>query len=996
MPGTPAYHAFVSYSHAADAALAPALRLALHKFAKPWYKTRALAIFLDQSSLSANPALWAAIERALSSAKHFILLASPESAASPWVRKEVDWWLRHRSVDSMLVLLTGGELIWASGGEDFDWTRTTSIARELAGRFPAEPLYVDLRAIKSEGSLSLRDPKFRAAVLDIAAPLHGRNKDDLDGEDIVQNRRTMRIARGVAVVMALLAAAAVWQAIAANQQRREAEVQRNEAITQRGVAERETARALTQEEIANEQRDIAEKQTVEAKRQERIATEQRDEAVRQRDLALARRLVSDSSRQIVNPLQWNLAMLLAIESMRKTPTADSYELLARLWRDGARTVASFPGEQVAAFSPDSRLIATAERHDLVVREARGGRERARVDRNSLALWDACFTPGSERVLGYNGDEAMLVDVAAGRVLRLPVEIERGGQVSVSANCRFLAAARDGKGYLFALESNTLVGGFPAPARATALAASDDGDGIAYAEGPAVTVVGVRSGARRGRWVADQNVTGAQFAQGERLALSVGTAGTVILDAATVRPIRTSPARGVLTSGGELSADLEREGRELVTWDVGRGVWTKRLALTRSATNLDWSDDGEFLVYGGGEGDGAARVLQSESWRQLARFAFPIDATSLTPAVSPSAVLVRISPSANLASAAVSNRAVVFEIHQDRAVVTLPAAVKPGAVALSRNAGRAAFRTIDGRVSVVDTATARELAAFECDSSRTPVRLSGNGRVVGAVCGASLVTYDVDAKRQLVRRPAAGAGSIAMSRDGALLFAGRELIRSATGTPLRPVPSGGVAAFDARGRRVAIANDAGIDLVDVQTAAAPRRLNPGIDLLESVGLSEDGQLLAAGGRNMRVKIFDTATGQLKQTLEHIEQDQWVFRIHRLVFSPSRALLATMADDPTDSNESGRPGTVRIFDVATGREIARFPFAEIAHDVRFAADDSALEIAVGRRRIRWERYPLAPSEVIAKACTYVQRNMEAIEWTRFMGDEPRRETCPAVSR
>ena len=162
---------------------------------------------------------------------------------------------------------------------------------ELAGRFPAEPLYVDLRFARTEGTLTLRNPRFRAAVLDIAAPLHGRNKDDLDGEDIVQNRRTMRIARGVAVVMALLAAAAIWQAIIASQQR-------NEAITQRGVAERETKRALEQEGIATEQRDIAQKQTIEAQRQEQIAS---DSATRRAPagLALARRLVSDASRQLV-------------------------------------------------------------------------------------------------------------------------------------------------------------------------------------------------------------------------------------------------------------------------------------------------------------------------------------------------------------------------------------------------------------------------------------------------------------------------------------------------------------------------------------------------------------------------------------------------------------------------------------------------------------------------------------------------------------------------
>ena len=140
----------------------------------------------------------------------------------------------------------------------------------------------------------------------------------------------------------------------------------------------------------------------------------------------------------------------------------------------------------------------------------------------------------------------------------------------------------------------------------------------------------------------------------------------------------------------------------MTWDVGRGMWTKRIPLSRSATNLAWSNDGEFLVYGGGEGDGSARVLQSESWRQLARFAFPSGASSNTPGVTPSRVRVRISPSGNLASAANSRNGVVFEIHRDRPIVILPSTVKPGPVALSANGKRAAFRTMNRTISVVDT------------------------------------------------------------------------------------------------------------------------------------------------------------------------------------------------------------------------------------------------------------------------------------------------------
>jgi len=51
------YNAFISYSHAADGKMAPALQEGLEKFAKPWYKIRNLNIFRDEASLSASPHL---------------------------------------------------------------------------------------------------------------------------------------------------------------------------------------------------------------------------------------------------------------------------------------------------------------------------------------------------------------------------------------------------------------------------------------------------------------------------------------------------------------------------------------------------------------------------------------------------------------------------------------------------------------------------------------------------------------------------------------------------------------------------------------------------------------------------------------------------------------------------------------------------------------------------------------------------------------------------
>ena len=54
---TMAFDAFMSYSHAADGRLAPALQRAMQRLAKPWYRVRALRVFRDETALLANPHL---------------------------------------------------------------------------------------------------------------------------------------------------------------------------------------------------------------------------------------------------------------------------------------------------------------------------------------------------------------------------------------------------------------------------------------------------------------------------------------------------------------------------------------------------------------------------------------------------------------------------------------------------------------------------------------------------------------------------------------------------------------------------------------------------------------------------------------------------------------------------------------------------------------------------------------------------------------------------
>jgi WD40 repeat protein len=243
------YDAFVSYSHAADGRLAPALQAALQSLAKPWYRRRALRVFRDKTSLSASPELWPAIEQALAQASYFVLLASPEAARSPWVDREVRWWRAHRGGDTVLVVLTDGQLVWDEAVGDFDPDRTNAIPPGLRGWFAAEPLWVDLRWARNEQHVSLRNPGFRDAVADLAAPLRGLPKDELVGEDIRQHRRVRRLARGAVALLALLAVLASSAAVVAVGQR-------NEARNQARIA---TSRLLaaTSQNLAGTHLDVA-------------------------------------------------------------------------------------------------------------------------------------------------------------------------------------------------------------------------------------------------------------------------------------------------------------------------------------------------------------------------------------------------------------------------------------------------------------------------------------------------------------------------------------------------------------------------------------------------------------------------------------------------------------------------------------------------------------------------------------------------------------------
>jgi hypothetical protein len=174
-----AYDAFVSYSHAKDKPVAAALQSVMQRLGNPWYRRRALRVFRDDTSLSATPSLWPSIEAALGDSRFLVLLASPEAAASPWVNKEVQWWLDHKSADTLLIAATDGELSWDNTTGDFAARDKISLPPVLAGRFASEPKWVDLRTYRD--GADPRDARFNRG----RRPLRRRHPRRAEGGPLV-------------------------------------------------------------------------------------------------------------------------------------------------------------------------------------------------------------------------------------------------------------------------------------------------------------------------------------------------------------------------------------------------------------------------------------------------------------------------------------------------------------------------------------------------------------------------------------------------------------------------------------------------------------------------------------------------------------------------------------------------------------------------------------------------------------------------------------------
>ena len=284
------YKAFVSYSHKNDKPTARAIRRALHRFAKPWYRQRNMHVFLDESDLSASPKLWTRIARSMSSSEYLVLLSCPASAQSKWVRKEVAYWLEKKPPDKILLALTDGRIVWDGSKSDFEWVKTDALPEELSGVFDEEPAFLDLSWVKNRDLNFVDEPRFAESIADLSSTLTGCPKDELLSEDALQHRVRKRI---VTIVVAALVTLCLAAGFSAHRAWRNAQIASSEARRARMA---QTDAELSRE-LAETQRRRAVRREMEARRALSTAALQRARALVEERNYLGARVLANLARQ---------------------------------------------------------------------------------------------------------------------------------------------------------------------------------------------------------------------------------------------------------------------------------------------------------------------------------------------------------------------------------------------------------------------------------------------------------------------------------------------------------------------------------------------------------------------------------------------------------------------------------------------------------------------------------------------------------------------------
>ena len=150
---SPGYAAFISYRHLPrDAEVACEVQRAIEEYRLPRHVAQAHQAFRppklgkcfrDEDELAASHSLPDSIREALAASRALIVICSPETQESPWVRREIEMFEQLHGRERIICVLAAG-----SPEESIPPILKTRLIPDASGvlrEMPAEPLAADLR-----------------------------------------------------------------------------------------------------------------------------------------------------------------------------------------------------------------------------------------------------------------------------------------------------------------------------------------------------------------------------------------------------------------------------------------------------------------------------------------------------------------------------------------------------------------------------------------------------------------------------------------------------------------------------------------------------------------------------------------------------------------------------------------------------------------------------------------------------------------------------------
>ena len=951
-----AYNAFISYSHTADGAIAAALQSALHSFAKPWYKLRALHIFRDRTNLAVNPALWSSIREALDQSLFFILLASSEAAASPWVAKEAEYWIGRNGPSHLLIVLTGGTLKWDHSSASFTAENNNALPASLFSAFPEEPLFLDLRwARDGAAPLRMREERFHEAVLQLAATLHNRPKDELDGVDI-RNRRHTRLLAATGLIAILLALLL--------------------ALRQTRVSHDESLRNLAASLAANSAKVLADSPdrvpeaallAIESTRinpsfegnsalraavsllpadVQFYAPESSDPAERVRDMAFSRDGATlavardDGSTQLIDVVDKRLiGNFTPDEQPAATIEIPSASQSVSLDNNSAVSV---------AFNSSASLIATGARDGVVhIWALPGARELLRVS-HGAPVSQVWFHPKADQLATASDDgHVRIFDVTRAAVLADFQCRDKMVSISFSPSGELLAAlSSEGVVSLFDPVHHKLLRRMGGGEAGFKLSFSENGKRVAIAIGDSASVWDVTTGR--------QLLKATHAASSETL-----NPQQWIIDAA-------------ISSNGELLAYAARGDNLARVWNVETGRQILELKHSSAVAAVAFNANGTQI--GTGSYDGTARVWELPSGRELQRIAraggAEVVAFSLT--------------DSRFAAGGVDGSVSVSKSRRADRLASFDSPAYVRSVAFSPDGRRFAIGTISAhfeplvRIAEIDGNALRDIEfhgapvidkLFFVDPNRVIAQWSNK---------LFLITVDQSKVTRLPGVPGEmridpwGRG-LASQQDGvSRLYTLPNLQQTASldgpsSRLLRTAGEGKLLAFEANKPP----NEFFVDIWSVASKARVSHILLPAELTQ-VAFNPAGTILFTT-QSENLQAWDIPSGKRRFSLTASGD------IDQIVPDPSSATFATITR-----------GRLTLWDTVTGGRLAQLPDAGYVHAAAFSPDGRYLLAGYDERSAAlwlWRSGDLRD-----QACSRLTQNLSHDEWERWFPKQPYRQICP----